>query len=976
MAESAASQDDKAGCYHNIWCCNKAPKKMNVEENQRLLCEKLLGGCLEISSDKATNDLEKTGSLSKICCPPGDGGHREAAGEQCSRGDGKLKLLNYINVLSNKPNHPRLCSSVCERRRRPSSARPAARCASSDVLQSSTGDGETQLLMAKGGCDRADESCCDAVGNSVQQSKRSALVRRASADPTCTRDPLRPLPYVDLRRFDGDSVEGYLYDMKGSQAARGGELSAADVIRQPVLTPGPPGRLVMTCADFPVPESSGEVIGVPAVGSDASKPLAVGGRSTFHASLKRPNKFSIPATDLLSFVPPAPSGSCADLRPPTSTLHGSSYYNVRSNMVMPPLPHRSDVRKELLLAPRKAIPKMVAASFAPSDGKKYVTAEELDVVVPCKSGCRSSENRPAPEVEYVLMNGQSDSEDSAIFFAVNIPMRREDCQRMELNRCESRNGLTLPGVSGPSYMVMQPVAEGGDAAGYVDMSGISVADSSRSGSNEGVKLLSDFKPKAQSGEQPRLRHSQSLENELNSPQSVKDPWSAFSRRPSHKKSQRKVLCSPEEMEGSSGVDYIPMRNISRAATGPAAEPFQMFPRPFDDLVSHAQCKPPMSSDKLHRTSDAKTDQTDGLNWPRRVLGTFVSDPAISSLSETGDSLKSSKSFGLFARLLRRHSSEKEKAVSEKSDSLSGDAASNVTGDELCEPFLVAGQHQEPLSKADGLSDCSCNSSLERLGPPPPVPACQPQNRMAEKSGIEHYINLSSVSSRALTSALPSSGASLDYLNIASPPAPPPLPPKSISLSKNQEVDSLHRNLASADRMEKQPLRSITEDEHEVSPLGDKFHARSTCHSKTPAADGVSPATCTAGEADPKPPIPPRSVPPPAACSSTCTASNQRSPRVPMSPIVRHLSGTEGKSRKPNLIVNIAPTFERRGSRDDIGTGIAVFCFSLVFSCCVVSSLRVHLYSIFIRYVDYVRTEGGERFGFRRFCIWCADEGGG
>lgn len=39
----------------------------------------------------------------------------------------------------------------------------------------------------------------------------------------------------------------------------------------------------------------------------------------------------------------------------------------------------------------------------------------------------------------------------------------------------------------------------------------------------------------------------------------------------------------------------------------------------------------------------------------------------------------------------------------------------------------------------------------------------------------------------------------------------------------------------------------------------------------------------------------------------------------MSPVVRHLSGAEVKSRKPNLTVDIAPAPERRGSRDDAAT---------------------------------------------------------
>lgn len=933
-AETSANKDDKASCYHNIWCCNEALEKISVEENQRLLCEKLITGCLEIS-EKVTNNIAKTTSLSKICCLPGPGCCE--AGQNCSGGC-RSNVFSYINLQSNEPKHLRHCASVCERR--PSSARTAVRCASSDVLRYGVGE-ETQ----------ASESS-DYVNDGV----RSALVRRASDDPPSARDPLKPLPYVDLRRFDGDAREGYLYNLKASWSVRRQFSSAGG--RQSL--PGPAPARPSLYANLPVPNSIGESDGVCTIHTQTSKPVTMSGRSSFHASLKRPNKVSIPAKNFLSLVPPV--GSYADLqRGPPSMLRSSSYYNVQLNTVAASPLHQANVGDELLVASRRLPPRPIAQSFG---GDNSVGAEVFNVSVPCKNSGKNSENKTTPEVEYVLMNGHSDADDTAIFFTVNLPMKREDLQQTEAKRPGSKSAHAETSAAGLSCVTAPPVVRNSEAAGYIDMSGINATDSSRTSSNTVVRLA-DYRPKPGSGERPKLRHSRSLENELDSPPKAGDQWNALSQRTSLGaiKMKKKRHCSPEDWKDSPSSDYVPMDIISARETTQETEQCLAFPNPFDDLISHARYKLPTTPSEQNKFFDIRTEEANKSTWSRRSVDSFASDPAINFWSERSNSLKSGKSFRLISRFLRRHSSAKEKAASGNS---SCNASSNVTGYRPCERFAnaVGDSRCEQLPcaelhvsvsksslKSDGFSIGSCSSSLEKLGPPPPVPSCQPRDVAPEKPISEQHVNLSSVSLSwtAASSMLPSSDDSSDYLNIT--PPPPPLPPKSVLTQKNNpEMDSLQLRSVAVEKIlvvEKQPLRSITEDEQEVPPLPEKVRVRSACQSKGfPADVSVSSAVCSGIEANPKPPVPPRSVPSTAVSPSVCTISNDRSPRVPISPIERHLGAVESRSsRKPNLTVDIAPSFERRGSKDDIGiTGlfnlVNIPYFYFILSClCNVSMAR-------------------------------------
>lgn len=897
-AETSATKDDKAGCYHNIWCCNEAPEKINVEENQRLLCEKLIAGCLELS-EKVTNNIAKTSSLSKICCLPGAGCCE--AGQKCSGGC-RSNVFTYINLQSNEPKHLRHCTSVCERR--PSSARTAVRCSSSDVLRYGVGE-ETQLHHANEPSDYVN-NVVRMAGNSTQQ-PRGALVRRASDEPPSARDPLKPLPYVDLRRFDGDAREGYLYDLKASLSARR-QFPSADIrksLQGPALArPSLYANLLMPVYD-----------GACTISTQTSKPVTMSGRSSFHASLKRPNKVSIPANNLLSLVPPV--GSYADLHcGPPSMLRSSSYYNVQLNTAMASPLHQAKIGDESMVASRRLPPK-------PS----VHVAEVLDVSVPCKNSCKNSENKPTPEVEYVLMNGHSDADDTAIFFTVNLPMKREDLQQTEAKRLGPKSAYAEPSATGLSCVTAPPVVRNNEAAGYVDMSGISATDSSRTASNTAMRLLSDYRPKPGSGDQPKLRHSRSLEDELDSPPKAGDQWNAFSQRTSHGVIQmkKKRHCSPEDWKDSPSSHYVPMDIIPARETTEETGHSPSFPNPFDDLISHARYKLPTSPNERNQFFDVRTEHANKSTWSHRSVDSFASDPAINFWSERSNSLKSGKSFRLLSRFLRRHSSAKEKAASANS---SCNASSNVTGCEPREQFAndVVDSHCEQLPgaelqdsvfksslKSDGFSISSCSSSLEKLGPPPPVPSCQPRDVAPEKPSREHHMNPSSASSWSAAPVLPLSDGSSDYLNIT---PPPPLPPKSILTQKNPETDSLQWNVPAEKilMVEKQPLRSITEDEQEVPPLPEKVRVRSACQSKGFSAD----VSVSSAEANPKPPVPPRSVPSATVSSSVCTISNQRSPRVPISPIERHLSMVESRSRKPNLTVDIAPSFERRGSKDDTG----------------------------------------------------------
>lgn len=887
------NSEDKVNCYHNLWCC-KEPSDEATVANKPTSCEDFVGQCFDgvsgLLTDRANHSSRLSGSLSKICCLPTE--HELKAGKNDRRG-------HYVNVGREETGAK---ENMLSRDKRPNSVRNTKRCSYDDISRCREGEQEAELLLADNpSSDYINESTYSVPTPIAPRQGRSLLQRRACDDPPSARDPLKPLPYVDLRRFDGDVDEGYLYWMKGPRPDRRKMSSAGSRSRETAKEGvSYPSVRLSTYTNMQTPSSGERHVPCDSsmVAVDSQWKLANGGRSSYHASLKRPGKMSI-----LSSMPPAPSsGSYAELRlDPTSSqsmLRSSSYYNVRLNTVIP-LPPRKPENKDKPSVVRRTLPPTPSApAFV---ARKGSMSEAVFASPSCRrSSSLKTENIVAPHVDYIPMCGQLQGDDNAIFFAVNIPPKRDDLRPIDQPSISTESNST-EACPARSFNALPPAAvSGDDSVGYIDMSGAATVAA-------GVHL-SDGSTESTMW-RPRLRQSRSLENELDSSPEAEDMRYLVNRRTSHGAivTGKKWAQTYETVARPAADDYVPMEGLLGERPAHELAQSQVFAKPFDNLISHERFKLPASSAEVQNLTHGKRDTE-----------AFASDSAINFLSYRSNSVKSSKASGLFSRFIRRHSSAKEKlrpATDPKTPSLN-DAEPNVST-ELA--------YVKPVS----VSNSSSSSSLDRLGPPPPVPVAPQHSAAAERNQLsEHYINLASVSS-GLPVSLPlstSDCSSSDYLSLA---PPPPLPPKALVLSKSHEPDCGFRNCVvppavvseKARGVEKQQLRSITEDEQEVPPLPEKIRNRSACQSKLLAPDSPTVIVTSGLDASPKPPVPPRSVTSNVISSGAGVVITQRSPRLPVSPADRESQLVKPdalKSRKPNLTVDIVPTAERRGSRDDAG----------------------------------------------------------
>lgn len=877
-ADNLVDSEDKANCYHNLWCCKESAQVTAVADKQAS-CDDFVGQCFDgvssLLTDRANHSSRLSsslsGSLSKICCLPAE---HDLKGGKMDRPHG-----NYINVGKEETGAK---ENLLSGDKRPS------RRLYDDVDRCAEGEQEAESLLEDNhpSGDYVNESTYSAPIPVVPRQGRPPLQQRAC------EDPLKPLPYVDLRRFDGDVDEGYLYWMKGQQRPDRRKMSSAGSRSREPAKEGVSYTAVRlsSYANMQTPKSGERHVpcdsGMVAVDGQC-RVVNGGGRSSYHSSLKRPSKMS-----LLSSTPPAPSsGSYAELRldpgTPQSMLRSSSYYNVRLNTVIPPPPRRPENKDKPAIVQRTLPPTPSTPSFVARSMSDAVFTSPSR----CRSGSLKADSITAPEVDYIPMCGQMQGDDNAIFFTVNIPPKRDELRPADQHSSNSAESNSTEACPTRSFNALPPAAAvGGDSAGYVDMSGVA-ADAAAVDVSEGSVEPTMWRP--------RLRQSRSVEDELDSSPEVEDMRCLVNRRTSHGAIMTGVKWAQTHKGGAARAaadDYVPMEGVLLGAR-PAHElaQSQVFAKPFDNLISHERFKLPVEA----RSRGAHV---------RRDVEDFASDSAINFLSYRSNSVKSSKSSGLFSRFIRRHSA-KEKLRPPSTDPQGHDPDSKASAELICvQPATV--------------SNSSSSSSLDRLGPPPPVPIAPQHPAASEKNqSSEHYINLASVSS-GLPASLPpptSDSSTSDYLNLA---PPPPLPPKALVLSKNLESDLGFRNCVvppavlseKARVVEKQQLRSITEDEQEVPPLPEK--TRNRTQSKLFVPDSPTVSVVGGLDASPKPPVPPRSVTSNVISSGAGVVTTQRSPRLPASPADResHLVTPDAlKSRKPNLTVNIVPTVERRGS---------------------------------------------------------------
>lgn len=886
------NSEDRVNCYHNLWCC-KEPSEGPAVANRLASCEDFVGQCFDGVSGLLTNHSPSrvSGSLSKICCLPTEHELKAGKNDRCG---------NYVNVGKEETTGAKENMS---RDKRPSSVRNANRFSYDDVNRCRDGEHETESLLADNNPsgDYVNESTYSVPTPIAPRQGRSLVQRRAGDDTSSARDPLKPLPYVDLRRFDGNVDEGYLYWIKGPQPDRRKMASAGCRTREPPKEGVSYSAVrLSTYANMQTPSSAERHVpcNSGSVAVDSQWKLANGGRSSYHASLKRPGKMSI-----LSSTPPAPSsGSYAELRldptTPQSMLRSSSYYNVRLNTVIPPPPRKPENKDKPSVVPRTLPPTPSIPAFV---ARKGSMSESVFPSPSChRSNSLKTENIMAPDVDYIPMSGLLPGDDNAIFFAVHIPPRRDDLRPIDQRSsigAESSNFIEACPTR--SFNALPPAAvSGDDSVGYIDMSGPGLSATAGDISQGGAEPPTMWRP--------RLRQSRSLEDELDSSPEAEEVRCLVSRRTSHGAIVvgKKWAQTYEGATRTPADDYVSMEGLLGERPAHELAQSQVFAKPFDNLISHERFKLPPSS------------EVKSLTHVQRDLGPFASDPAINFLSYRSNSVKSSKTSGLFSRFIRRHSSAKEKPrpQTEPKTPSQNDSESRLSA-ELT--------YVRPVSS---VSNSSSSSSLDRLGPPPPVPVA-PQHPDKNQSS-EHYINLASVSSGVPASLPPpptSDSSTSDYLNLA---PPPPLPPKAVVLPKTHESDCGFRNcvvppavVSEKPRVvEKQQLRSITEDEHEVPPLPEKIRSRPPCQSKLLAPE--SPTVVGALDASPKPPVPPRSITSNVISSGAGVVITQRSPRLPVSPADRESQLVKPdalKSRKPNLTVDIVPTVERRGSRDDAGS---------------------------------------------------------
>ena len=274
-------------------------------------------------------------------------------------------------------------------------------------------------------------------------------------------DPLQPLQYVDLRRFDGNDNEGYLYLLEGENRAQVvPRYSSFDGV--PVTLRSSNDRQIYVNYDVPSRPPKSSVLGRPAEKSGTSDQMETGG---IQSNLSR--SVSIISDGKRSQAPAAFLDCCGSY---TELRYDSSTHNDPKN-------NKSAAAFDA--KPRRCLP------CIPDDShylKPSITPADSDKILQKVPVNQNAATDPAHFDEYVLVGEDCNPNEEGVFCLVNLPVKAD---KDSPNKNQSQNTLV--------------------SSEYMDMS-------SRRGFNRSISTQEEGNLS-----QSKLRHSRSLDNELDMP---------------------------------------------------------------------------------------------------------------------------------------------------------------------------------------------------------------------------------------------------------------------------------------------------------------------------------------------------------------------------------------------------------------------------------------------------------------------------